>query len=188
MNGYRYRRSAGSASSRRQSAHVAVSADTRVPRRPVGPLAAMVNDSDPVDPLRVPGDLGGMSVAPIRSILASGGASRCNPRRNFLTSSAGPSTSTNTPSASLPTNPDRPSPVASVYTNGRKPTPCTIPSTRIAVRTTAEAPIGASPPARQTLTPGARDSSISRVPRLLMIVVDRGSVVDWVYSSATCQV
>jgi hydrogenase expression/formation protein HypC len=48
-----------------------------------------------------------------------------------------PSTSANTPSPSLPTNPPRSRPVASEYTKGRKPTPCTIPWTRIAVRTRA---------------------------------------------------
>ena len=37
-------------------------------------------------------------------------------------------------------------PLARVYTNGRKPTPWTIPSTRIAVRISAVT--GASPPAR----------------------------------------
>src|SRR5271165_3998106 len=148
MNGYPNRRSAGSASSRRQSAQVAVSADTRVRRRPalpgpvgpsgpaglvgpVGPagpagsLAAMAKDAD---------RLGAIAFVVTRSILASGGASRSSRRRNSLTAATGPSTSTNTPSRSLPTCPTRPSPVARVYTNGRKPTPWTTPSTRTAVR------------------------------------------------------
>src|SRR5271165_7482851 len=148
MNGYPNRRSAGSASSCRQSAQVAVSADTRVRRRPalpgpvgpsgpaglvgpVGPagpagsLAAMAKDAD---------RLGAIAFVVTRSILASGGASRSSRRRNSLTAATGPSTSTNTPSRSLPTCPTRPSPVARVYTNGRKPTPWTTPSTRTAVR------------------------------------------------------
>ena len=48
------------------------------------------------------------------SILASGGASRSSLCRNSLTAGAGPSTSANTPSGSLPTRPVRPRPVASV--------------------------------------------------------------------------
>src|SRR5579862_2961626 len=128
MNGYPYRRSAGSASSRRQSAHVTLSAETRVRRGPADPLAAMANDADP---------LGVRGAVVIRSILASGGASRSSRTRNSLTAAGAPSTSTNTPSVSLPTCPPSPRPVASVYTNGRKPTPWTMPSTRIAVRITA---------------------------------------------------
>ena len=156
MNGYPNRRSAGSMSSRRQSAQVAVSGDTRVRRRPADPpgpagpfesaapagsLAAMAKDAD---------RLGVMALVVTRSILASGGASRSSRRRNSLTAAAGPSTSTNTPSMSLPTSPARPSPVARVYTNGRKPTPWTIPSTRTAVRISPapETLIGAAPPAR----------------------------------------
>src|SRR5271165_7626893 len=98
MYGYPNRRSAGSMSSRRQSAQVAVSADTRVRRcladqpGPVGPagsLAAMAKDAD---------RLGVMALVVTRSILASGGASRSSRRRNSLTAASGPSTSTNTPS------------------------------------------------------------------------------------------
>jgi len=85
----------------------------------------MANEAAPV---------GGTALLVTRSILASGGASRCSTSRNSLTAASGPSTSMNTPSTSLPTNPLRPRPVAAVYTNGRKPTPWTIPSTRIAVR------------------------------------------------------
>src|ERR1700753_48470 len=47
MNGYSWRRSAGSASSRRQSAQVAVSAEIRVRRSPVWlSLAAMTKDAE----------------------------------------------------------------------------------------------------------------------------------------------
>src|SRR4029453_10177444 len=47
--------------------------------------------------------------------------------RNSFTPEAGPSTSANTPSTSLPTHPASPSRVASENTKGRKPTPCTTP-------------------------------------------------------------
>ena len=47
MNGYRYLRSAGSDSSRRQSAQVGVSAATRVPRLPAGALGAIVKEAVP---------------------------------------------------------------------------------------------------------------------------------------------
>src|SRR6266700_4223711 len=144
MNGYPNRRSAGSESSRRQSAQVAVSADTRVRRGPAAGdwLAAMAKDAD---------RRGGSALVVTRSILASGGASRSSRRRKSPTVAGGPSTSTNTPSRSLPTSPVRPRPVARVYTNGRKPTPWTTPFTRIAVRTSwvtggPASPIGASPP------------------------------------------
>src|SRR5580704_12367948 len=151
MNGYLNRRSAGSMSSRRQSAQVAVSAETRVRRRPAAPpgpggpaasLAAMAKDAD---------RLGVMALVVTRSILASGGASRSSRRRNSLTAATGPSTSTNTPSRSLPTSPVRPSPVARVYTNGRKPTPWTTPSTRTAVRIS---PVTRRPPSAQHLPLG----------------------------------
>ena len=75
MNGYPNLRSAGSMSSRRQSAQVAVSGETRVRRRPAAPpgpggpaasLAAMAKDAD---------RLGVMALVVIRSILASGGVS-----------------------------------------------------------------------------------------------------------------
>ena len=107
MNGYRYLRSAGSDSSRRQSAQVAVSAAIRVPRRPsgaLGPLGAIVKEAVPA---------GGMTDVVTRSIRASGGASRSRRRRNSRTAAGGPSTSANTPSTSLPTRPPRPRPVAS---------------------------------------------------------------------------
>src|SRR5208282_1704572 len=90
MKGYPNRRSAGSASSRRQSAQVAVSADTRVLRRRAGALATMVNDLDPLGVLGFPGSLrvlgvlgvlGVMAVTATRSMLASGGASRCSDSR-----------------------------------------------------------------------------------------------------------
>src|SRR5215211_5300146 len=119
MNGYRWRRSAGSASSRGQSAQVAVSGETRVWRSPPARLGAIANPDAPV---------GSSGVAVTRSITARGGASAASASRNRSTVSAAPSTSTNTPPASLPTSPAR------ACTNGRNPTPCTIPSTRTRVR------------------------------------------------------
>ena len=112
-------------------------------RRPRGAsLAAMAKDAD---------RLGVMALVVTRSILASGGASRSSRRRNSLTAASGPSTSTNTPSRSLPTSPVRPSPVARVYTNGRKPTPWTTPSTRTAVRIS---PVTRRPPSAPHLPLG----------------------------------
>src|SRR5215218_9448175 len=125
MNGYRWRRSAGSASSRRQSAQVAVSGETSVWRSPPARLSAIANPDAPV---------GSSGVAVTRSITARGGASAASASRNRSTVSAAPSTSTNTPPASLPTSPASPSRPARACTNGRNPTPCTIPSTRTRVR------------------------------------------------------
>src|SRR5947207_3777295 len=93
MNGYSWRRSAGSDSSARQSAQVAVSAETRVRRGPADSLAAMTKEAERA---------GLIARVLTRSILASGGASRSSLRRNALTAAAGPSTSANTPSRSLP--------------------------------------------------------------------------------------
>ena len=59
---------------------------------------------------------------------------------NRSTVSEAPSTSTNTPPASLPTSPASPSRPARACTNGRKPTPCTIPSTLTRVRVSAMVP------------------------------------------------
>ena len=73
MNGYRNLLSAGSASSRRQSAQVAVSAAIRVRRRPAGSLATISKDAVPA---------GAIAAAVTRSTLASGGASRSSARRN----------------------------------------------------------------------------------------------------------
>ncbi len=104
MNGYPKRRSAGSVSSRRQSAHMALSAATGVFRWPPGPLGEIEKEAVPS---------GGMFLVATRSILASGGASRSSATRNRSTSGGAPSTSANTPPASFPTRPPRPRPVAS---------------------------------------------------------------------------
>jgi hypothetical protein len=104
MNGYLNLLSAGSASSRRQSAQVAVSAAIRVARRPTGSLATIWKVAAPP---------GAMVVAVTRSTLARGGASRSSSRKNSATAAGGPSASANTPSTSLPTRPARPSLVAS---------------------------------------------------------------------------
>ena len=105
----------------RQSAQVAVSGETSAWRSPPAWLGAIANPLIPV---------GASGVAVTRSITASGGASAASASRNRSTVSAAPSTSTNTPPASLPTSPASPSRPARACTNGRKPTPCTIPSTR----------------------------------------------------------
>jgi len=67
MNGYPYRRSPGSLSSRRQSAHMALSAATGVFRWLPGALGEIEKEALP---------FGGMFFVATRSILASGGASR----------------------------------------------------------------------------------------------------------------
>ncbi len=140
MKGYPCRRSAGSSSSRRQSAQVAVSAETSVRRGPVASLAAMTKNSSE--------RAGLIARVVIFSILASGGASRSSRRRNSATAAGGPSTSAKTPLVSLPTRPVRPRPVAREYTNGRKPTPWTTPATRTAVRTVPAPPAPHLPLAR----------------------------------------
>src|SRR6516164_5391813 len=56
-----------------------------------------------------------------------GGFSLSIRRTNLCTCSRPPSSSTKTPSAELLTQPESPSSVASRYTHGRKPTPCTAP-------------------------------------------------------------
>jgi hypothetical protein len=85
VNGYRNRRSEGSASSRRQSAQVAVSAAISVRRWPPGSLATIPNDGTP---------MGGMGDTVIRSTRASGGPSRSGTERNSRTASGEPSTLT----------------------------------------------------------------------------------------------
>jgi hypothetical protein len=115
----------GSSSSRRQSAQVAVSGETSAWRSPPTWLGAIANPRIPV---------GTSWVAVTRSITASGGASAAIAAQKRSTVSAGPSTSTNTPPGSLPTSPASPRRPARACTNGRKPTPCTIPSTRSRVR------------------------------------------------------
>jgi hypothetical protein len=105
MNGYSWRRLAGSLSSARQSAQVAVSAEIRVRRSPVWlSLAAMTKDAERT---------GRRALVVTRSILASGGASPSSRPRNSATAACGPSTSANTPSRSLPTSPVSPRLVAS---------------------------------------------------------------------------
>ncbi len=73
MNGWRYRRSAGSASSARQSSQVAVSGEMSVRFAPPAGLGAMTKPVAPV---------GATTVAVIRSITASGGASAASAARN----------------------------------------------------------------------------------------------------------
>ncbi len=107
-----------------------MSAATSV-RRPAGSLGTGWLETM-AKPGRPSGEIG---CAVTRSTWASGGASRTSAARKSCTPAAGPSTSANTPSASLPTQPARPSLVAREYTNGRNPTPWTTPSTRTDART-----------------------------------------------------
>ena len=74
-----------------------------------------------------------MGVVRTSSIAASGGASDSIVATNRSIASADPSTSTKTPRSSLPTKPVSASRRATLFTNGRKPTPCTTP--RISIRT-----------------------------------------------------
>ena len=96
MNGWRWRRSAGSASSRRQSAHVATSGEASVrPARSVvdGPMRK------PVPPR------GATSMAVMRSTTASGGGSLAQPPLERLDGDGAPSTSTTTPAELFVTEP-----------------------------------------------------------------------------------
>ena len=63
------------------------------------------------------------------SIRASGGASRMSSSRNCRSSVSGPSSSSSAPSELLRTQPASPCRRTSLWTKGRKPTPCTIPLT-----------------------------------------------------------
>ncbi len=70
----------------------------------------------------------------IRSITASGGGLRSKDATKRATSSSSPSTSISTPALSLETVPNKLCAIARLKTNGRNPTPWTIPSTRIRFR------------------------------------------------------
>lgn len=105
-NGWRYRRSAGSASSARQSAQVAESGETSVRAGPPVREARMVNAVPPT---------GGISRWWTDSTRASGGAWAAIRSQNRATAEAVPSTSTTTPSGVLVTCPARASSVARPY-------------------------------------------------------------------------
>ena len=106
MKGCRYRRSAGSASSAKQSAHTATSGEASV--RPAPPvlrvLGAIVK---PVPPR------GSSSRLRTRVTTAIGGASSTRRRAKASTAAGSPSTSPTTPAGVLATDPARPSSAAS---------------------------------------------------------------------------
>src|SRR5262245_34058030 len=77
---------------------------------------------------------GATSSAATRSTTASGGAESASPESRLAIAASSPSASTSTPRASLRTCPASPSSFASRETNGRNPTPCTVPSTRTRTR------------------------------------------------------
>lgn len=105
MNGCRYRRSAGSASSRRQSSQVAVSGETRV--RPGPPEEGRMVNTEPSFSR-------GTARCSTDSTTASGGGRVPIRAQNSATSAAGPSTSASTPRALLVTQPVSPSSCARV--------------------------------------------------------------------------
>lgn len=104
MNGWRYLRSAGSASSARHSAQVAMSGETRVRVAPPSWDAVIANPGRPVT---------ATAHCSTDSTAASGGASSATRAQNAATSAAGPSTSATTPSPVFVTWPDSPSRPAS---------------------------------------------------------------------------
>ena len=114
------RRLSGSRSSARQSSQVALSAVTEARRSPAASDATIRNPSP---------QSGATSVTSNASIVASGGVWDRSPARKSSSAEEPPSTSMRTPVASLPTKPVKPRSTASRCTNGRKPTPWTMPST-----------------------------------------------------------
>ena len=73
--------------------------------------------------------LSGMVSVVMVSMCAKGGGLLLRTCWKWETAVSLPSTSIKTPPLSLPTKPTRPCSIASPYTNGRKPTPCTTPVT-----------------------------------------------------------
>src|SRR6516164_1326308 len=84
-----------------------------------------------------PSPAGDTSCAVTDTTRASGGASSTSRRRSSAMHSASPSTSMSTPALSFCTEPASRRATACRYTNGRKPTPCTVPVTRSRQRATA---------------------------------------------------
>jgi hypothetical protein len=119
-NGYRYRRSAGSNSSRRQAAQVARSGgSSRDP--PVPEVLCRTANPGPSRP--VPGRIETWSTR-----ACSGAWARSLVTKSVSAGGLAASRITTAP-PSLRTSPSSPSSVARRYTNGRNPTPCTVPRT-----------------------------------------------------------
>ena len=102
-----------------------MSGETSVVRGPCAVLGAIVKAASPTA-------ASGRTSTPVTTASA-GGRSR-SAATNPDSAAGGPSASISTPVSSLPTNPASPNSAASACTNGRNPTPCTIPATRMRVR------------------------------------------------------
>src|SRR5882757_7948775 len=102
----------------------------RVSRWPPALLAMIRNAAGPPT-----APVTGISVVSTLSTTASAGGCSTSSLRNFRTEAWSPSASSSTPEESFPTCPASPSEPASPCTNGRNPTPCTMPVTRTRTRT-----------------------------------------------------
>ena len=120
VNGYRYRRLAGSKISARQSAHVGRSGGIETRRPPISRLSTMTKSAA--------GSVG-MGVQARSRIRAAGGAEPCSNPTKASSARGDPKASMVTPRESLETRPATPCCRARRYTQGRKPTPCTVPRT-----------------------------------------------------------
>ena len=112
-------------------AAVARSPCRRSPAPPARPTSSLSHDAEPG---RARPSAIRARRRPRRRGPAAAASSRSEPRERRRSPSASPSTSMSTPALSLRTNPTSPSATACRYTNGRKPTPCTVPVTRSRVR------------------------------------------------------
>lgn len=121
VKGYRKRRSAGSKSSCRQSGHVARSGVAMVEGMPVWMDSRILKSVSP--------RASSHSVEHSWMELSGGGA-LVSRSENCSIDSGRPSISMTTPWGELRVYPERASSVARRCTNGRKPTPCTVPVRR----------------------------------------------------------
>src|SRR5262245_30876198 len=120
-NGYRWRRSAGSSSSRPHASHVARSGAGNGAGSPTRRLASMWNAGAASN--------GSRHVSVTRWGCEAAGLRVTSSWRKRSRARGSPSASIRTPRPSLRTDPAMPWRCARRYTNGRKPTPCTTPST-----------------------------------------------------------
>src|ERR1700678_1770405 len=128
VNGYPKRRFAGSPKSRQHSSHVPASGGTSAN----APLSSRLSRIENPSPPRT-----SISETLISFISADLGGSSFSVRNNSSSAGPRPSISMVTPEEELKTNPVSPSEVAVLYTNGRNPTPCTTPRTRMCLRLTS---------------------------------------------------
>ncbi len=122
VNGYRYRRSAGSESSARHSGQVAMSGGIVERAIPSVRLSRISNRRAPE---------GGTFRAEKRVSRAAGGTSFFKRARNRAIEAGSPSARTTTAPGVFVTHPDRLQAAAIRWTKGRNPTPSTIPRTVI---------------------------------------------------------